>query len=194
MPPPATPPCTSTPRRPPYGFLLSDNEEETKASVVDINNEEERALLDSLSSCPESPPPLTTHFPYVLFTTPYQHDTPSPSYTPPSSHHHTPYTPYAPPPSHQHAPSTSYHNISHLKKTIQDILRKYNYERNAGRLAVQLAQFHFFETQIMKWSTAGTLDPHKMQTDKRCHFGKIPNKMLSGQRSPMGEVQEGYWP
>ena len=47
---------TSTPKRrpqrPPYGFLLTDEEEEEmRASIADLDNED-RILLDSISSCP----------------------------------------------------------------------------------------------------------------------------------------------
>ena len=47
---------TSTPKRrpqrPPYAFLLTDEEEEEmRASIADLDNED-RILLDSISSCP----------------------------------------------------------------------------------------------------------------------------------------------
>ena len=73
------------------------------------------------------------------------------------------------------------------KKPLHDILRRYNDERNAGRLAVHLAQFYYFGTTAMRHSTAGTLDSAKMLLIKEAIVSKFAMRRCREDREALWE-------
>lgn len=71
-------------------------------------------------------------------------------------------------------------------KTIESITAQFHDSRDAGRMAIQLALYHFFGEDMMARNTPGTLDPSKMQEIKN-----IVIKKFAMNSSP--EDQETLW-
>ena len=55
-------------------------------------------------------------------------------------------------------------------------MKRYSKERDAGRVAVHLAQFYFFGESVMARTTAAHLDPAKMGQIKSLVLGKFGAK------------------
>ena len=64
----------------------------------------------------------------------------------------------------------------HARKTRARHFTMVPWQTNAGRLAVHLAQFHFFGTEVMQRCIAGTLDQKKMSLIKEAILSKYPNR------------------
>ena len=61
----------------------------------------------------------------------------------------------------------------HPTKTIESITAQFHDSRDAGRMAIQLALYHFFGEDVMAISTPGTLDSTKMQEIKNIAIKKF---------------------
>ena len=73
-------------------------------------------------------------------------------------------------------------------------MKRYSKERDAGRVAVHLAQFYFFGESVMARTTAAHLDPAKMGQIKS-GFGEVWGEaVIGGQGGAMEKMQDGHWP
>ena len=73
------------------------------------------------------------------------------------------------------------------EKSVEDILKRYSGESNAGRVAVHLAQFYFFGTRRMSRSTAGNLDPAGMRRIREIILGKFGKKRCTEDKEALWE-------
>ena len=70
---------------------------------------------------------------------------------------------------------------------MEHILGRYNGVTYAGRVATQLAQFHFFGEQEMAKHTASTLDATKMRRIKEIILAKFGAKQSAANKESIWE-------
>ena len=71
------------------------------------------------------------------------------------------------------------------RRPVSDILGKYHKEKDAGRVAVHLAQYYYFGESRMAETTASRLDPRKMEEIKGHVLSKCATKRSLGDREEL---------
>ena len=72
------------------------------------------------------------------------------------------------------------------KKSVEDILARNKGESNAGKAAIHLAQYVFFGADLMRRSTAATLDAEKMRQIRDIIVAKYAIKRAYKTKTPCG--------
>ena len=71
-------------------------------------------------------------------------------------------------------------------------MKRYSKERDAGRVAVHLAQFYFFGESVMARTTAAHLDPAKMGQIKSLVLGKFGARRSLADKEDLWRKMQGF--